>query len=73
MKRAPDTTACDSNHTAQIEILPIQTGTAAREHRRKRMFGISWIAAGSGSRQVSPGWWSQRDLNPCLSLERAPS
>lgn len=19
------------------------------------------------------GWWSQRDLNPCLSLERAPS
>jgi hypothetical protein len=18
-------------------------------------------------------WWSQRDLNPCLSLERAPS
>ena len=19
------------------------------------------------------GWWSQRDSNPCLSLERAPS
>mgnify|MGYP003385799271 CR=1 FL=1 len=34
------------------------------------MVRISRIAAGSGSRQASSGWWSQRDLNPCLSLER---
>ena len=24
-------------------------------------------------RDEENGWWSQRDLNPCLSLERAPS
>ena len=30
------------------------------------MFSFSRIAAKSGSRQASFGWWSQRDLNPCL-------
>ncbi len=25
------------------------------------------------SEDLGKGWWSQRDLNPCLSLERAPS
>ena len=47
------------------------SGTAAREQgseRRKRMFRISRIAAGSGSRQANSGWWSQRDLNPCLKM-----
>jgi hypothetical protein len=24
-------------------------------------------------RAINSIWWSQRDLNPCLSLERAPS
>jgi hypothetical protein len=32
------------------------------------MFRISRIAEGSGSRQASSGWWSQRDLNPCLKM-----
>ena len=29
---------------------------------------LKWLPVGS-----SKVWWSQRDLNPCLSLERAPS
>ena len=29
---------------------------------------LNWLPVGS-----SKVWWSQRDLNPCLSLERAPS
>ena len=32
--------------------------------------GNRWLATRS-SRNESEGWWSQRDLNPCLSLERA--
>ena len=27
----------------------------------------------NSSEDQGKGWWSQRDLNPCLSLERAPS
>ena len=27
----------------------------------------------NSSETKEKGWWSQRDLNPCLSLERAPS
>ncbi len=29
--------------------------------------------ASNSSEDLGKGWWSQRDLNPCLSLERAPS
>ena len=31
------------------------------------------LKAVNSSEDQGKGWWSQRDLNPCLSLERAPS
>lgn len=34
MKRAPDTTACDSNYATQIEILPTQTKESSARHVR---------------------------------------
>lgn len=34
MKRAPDTTACNSHHATQIEILPTQTGKSSARHER---------------------------------------
>jgi hypothetical protein len=34
MKRAPDTTACNSHHATQIEILRTQTGKSSAPHER---------------------------------------
>ncbi len=31
------------------------------------------VNAPNAAKNLGKGWWSQRDLNPCLSLERAPS
>ena len=35
--------------------------------------GYGWIqpVAGKTAEDQGKGWWSQRDSNPCLSLERA--
>jgi hypothetical protein len=45
----------------------IDEARAAHARQRRRESEISRIAALSGSRQGSSGWWSQRDLTPCFN------
>ena len=50
-----------------IHTQSIDEARAAHTRQRGRESEISRIAALSGSRQGSSGWWSQRDLNPCFN------
>ena len=51
---------------SQFDVLAVERA------RGKKSRKASGSPPEGGSRQASSGWWSQRDLNPCLSLERAP-